>query len=474
MSLQLTASVSHTETTADLRDVSAFEAQHLQAQVLAQREFPPAATAFVSELAQVHGCVRVTLGFVRRQVFAIAAVSGGGNETFAGEDFMAIADAMDEARQQAASVQLPTDGATRSLMTLAHGRLLQRLRHGGAVATVPIVQWGEVVGAVTFEWAAAPPALAERLGRLETAVNLVGPVLDLMRRRDKSVWRALADSFRGLRRQVSERPVLKWGLLVGLLALLLLCAVPVPHEVGGVARIEGEQQRTLVAPTDGFLKDVHVRPGDAVREGQLLVAIATDDLRLQQTRWQSELGQQEHAYAAALAQSDRAAMVIAMARADQARAQLAVVETELARSAILAPFDGVVLQGDLNESVGAPFERGKPLLVLAPMAAQRVVVEVDERDVARVASGQPAQLSLAALPWETLDMRVTRVTPIARVANGRNVFEVEASLDEAAAARVRPGLQGAARIAVGEEPLIWIWTHRLLATARLALWRWWT
>lgn len=450
------------------------EALHLQAQVLGHKEFLPAATAFVSDVAQAQACIRVTLGFARRQVFAIAAVSGGGNAKFAGDDFMAIADAMDEARQQSASVHVPAEGAKRSLMTLAHGRLLQRLPHGAAVATLPIVQWGEVVGAVTLEWAAAPADLAERVLRLETTVNLVGPVLDLMRRRDKAVWRAVSDSMRGVRRHVADRPALKFGLLVALAGLLMLCTVPVTHDVGGAARIEGEQQRTMAAPIDGYLREVGVRPGDSVREGQVLAAIATEDLLLQQQRWHSELGQQEHAYAAALTQADRAAMVIAMAKAEQARSQLALVDGDLRRSAILAPFDGVVLQGDLSELVGAPLERGKPLLVLAPVAAQRVVVDVDERDVARVQVGQVAQLSLAALPWERIGMRITRITPIARVAEGRNVFEVEARMDESAATRVRPGLQGAARITVGEAPLIWIWTHRALATLRLALWRWWT
>ena len=41
----------------------------------------------------------------------------------------------------------------------------------------------------------------------------------------------------------------------------------------GIARVEGLQQRTLVAPMDGFLKTVNVRPGDAVRRGQVLLEL---------------------------------------------------------------------------------------------------------------------------------------------------------------------------------------------------------
>jgi multidrug efflux pump subunit AcrA (membrane-fusion protein) len=471
MPLQMAVTTPATETASDAPVASAAQALQLQAAVLAFRDFQPAATAFVTELARHHGCLRATLGFARRKVFAVVAVSGGGPQKFAGDDFAAIADAMDEARQQSASVHVPADGATRSLVTLAHGRLRQR--HGGAVATLPILQWGEVVGAVTLEWSAPPPDLPGLVHHLETTVNLVGPVLDLMRRRDKPFWLQLPDGLRSAQQGLAERPVLRYGLLAALVALPLLTLLPVPHDVGGQAHVEGEQQRTLVAPADGFLKVVHVRPGDTVRRDQVLAEMATDDLLLQQRKWQSEFGQQEHAYASALAQADRAAMVIALARTEQARAQLALVEMDLSRSSIVAPFDGVVLQGDLVESVGAPFERGKPMLVLAPGDAQRVVVAVDERDVARVQPGQKGQLALSALPWEAIGIEVVRVTPVARVAEGRNVFEVEAKMDAAATARVRPGLQGAARIEVGSAPLLWIWTHRAIETTRLAFWRWW-
>ncbi len=452
-------------------DASALGALHLQARVLAHRDFAAAATAFVSELAAALGCTRVTLGFTRRDAIGLVAVSGGGHDKLQGDDFTAIADAMDEARQQAASIHVPADGATRPLVTLAHVRLRQR--QGGAVASLPIMQWGEAVGVVTFEWMHVPPQLAAQVHALESPVNLVGPVLDLMRRREKALWWHGMDKLRTAARHVSERPRLRFVLGAAAVGVLLLAVVPVPYHVGGMARVQGEEQRSVAAPADGFLKAAHVRPGDRVQRGQVLAEMATDDLQLVQQKWNSELGQQQHAYAAALANADRAQMVIALARADQAQAQLALVDADLARSVILAPFPGVVLEGDLSQSIGSPIERGKPLMVLSPGDAQRVVVEVDERDVAEVRVGQSGRLALSALPWDTIALQVTRVTPIARVAEGRNVFEVEARMAPEDAARVRPGLRGAAKIAVGRAPLLWNWSHHALAQLRLVLWRWW-
>lgn len=97
-----------------------------------------------------------------------------------------------------------------------------------------------------------------------------------------------------------------------------------------------------------------------------------------------------------------------------------------------------------------------------------MIVEVDERDIGRVRVGQPGSLALSALPWGPLAVKVTRVTPMANAVEGRNVFEVEAALD-AQPDTLRPGLRGVAPIAVGREPLLWAWTHRLTEWLRLGV-----
>lgn len=442
----------------------------LQARILSHQRVAPAATAFVSELAVAYGCLRTSIGFLRGDAIRLAAVSGGGHDKLDGAEYEAIAEAMDEARQQETSVHLPRSRSARSLVTLAHQRL--RRRHGCAVLTVPLLAWGDLVGAVTFEWSDTrfdPSAFATEL---ETTVNLVAPVLELMRQRERSPWLRAVEQVRAGGLAVARHRRHRWIALAVALALAAIGLVPVEFRVGGNARIEGQEQRTLVSPADGFLKAVHVRPGDAVKQGQVLAEMADEDLLLARRKWQTEAAQQEHAYSTALAASDRSAMVIALAKAEQARAQQAIVEAELQRATIVAPFDGHVLQGDLSQSIGAPFERGKPLLQLAPDDRQRVIIHVDERDIDRVAPGQAAQLALSALPWDAIALTIARVTPVARLDEGRNGFEVEATLASNDAARVRPGLQGVARIEVGRAPLGWIWGHRLVDRLRLAWWRW--
>jgi hypothetical protein len=38
--------------------------------------------------------------------------------------------------------------------------------------------------------------------------------------------------------------------------------------------------------------------------------------------------------------------------------------------------------------------------------------------------------------------------------------------------RLRPGMEGVGKVAIGERRLIWIWTHKLIDWVRLAFWSW--
>jgi hypothetical protein len=444
----------------------------LQAAVLSHARAREAAAAFAGELAAARSCTRVSVGFVYNHFCSLVAVSHGaseGLEGLAGKAFAPLTAAMDEAVHQGTTVVWPDAGA--ATIRLAHARLMSG--RGGTALTVPIVYLGQAVGAVNCEWPNRPGKLPELRHELENVASLAGPLLYLMHLRELPWRRRAANRLRGTLQRLRS-PEGRRARIVAAVAVLAaagLLALPVPHRIGGHARLEGEQQRALVAPADGFIKAAHVRPGDAVTEGQLLVEMSDQELTLQRRKWTSDLNQQENAYASALARADRPSLVIALARADEARAHLALVDADLARTRIVAPFAGVVVEGDLSQALGAPTERGKLLMQLAPLERYRVVVQVDERDIDSAHTGQTGTLALSALPWEALAIKVSRITPLARAVEGRNVFDVECEV-EADAARFRPGLEGVAKIEVGSAPLAWIWLHRFVDWARLTAWTW--
>ena len=266
-----------------------------------------------------------------------------------------------------------------------------------------------------------PPLVAE----VENHVSLAGPVLHLMHQRERPWHQRLRDAARQRlqRLRQGQGRGLALGLVLGAAALAAVLVLPVEHRVGGPGPRAGRTAAHRRGPA-GRLPQGRARapPVTACRKTSCCWNWADQELLLQQRKWASDLAQQENAYASALARADRAAMVIALARADEARAQLALIDNELARTRVTAPFASVIVEGDLSQSLGAPVERGRQLMVLAPLDRYRVIVQVDERDIARVQPGQQGQLSLSALPWDSLPVRVQRITALAQAADGRNVF----------------------------------------------------
>ena len=154
---------------------------------------------------------------------------------------------------------------------------------------------------------------------------------------------------------------------------------------------------------------------------------------------------------------------------EQADAQLALVGGQIARAALTAPLDGVVIQGDLSRSLGAPVARGEVLFEVAPLEDFRLSVQVAEGDIWAVEQGQPGEIVLSAFPGEPLSFVVRRVGGVAEGATGRVVFDVEASIDTGM--RLRPGMSGIAKIQCGRRTLLQLAWSDIAGRLQLAAWR---
>ncbi|MBS1191272.1 MAG: hypothetical protein H6R10_3064 [Rhodocyclaceae bacterium] len=439
---------------------------HLQAPLLEPRPLAQAAGALVSALADTLDFEQVSLGLLAHGELKVVALSHSGEPSPQGELIRALAGAMQEAIDQNASVVYPQPPEAPPRIVLAHAALAARGREG--VLSIPLIHAGESIGALCLE--RSVPVTAEACRAIEQLACLLAPLIDLKRRAEEP-WHTRA---REALRSGWEKPgrrLGRIGWLAGLGAALLLAFTPMAYRVGAPGRLEGAVQRVLAAPADGYLQSVQARPGDEVRAGQVLVGLAQQDLLLQSRKWEAELAQHENSAAAALARADRAQYALATARAGEAEAQLELARAELDRSRVTAPIDGIVIKGDLSQSLGAPVKRGDVLLTLAPRGAFRLMIEVDERDIGDIAPGQRGRLALSALPGEQLAFSVSRVIPIAASRDGRNFFEVEAAFDHPPAG-LRPGLEGVAKIGAGTRPLGWIATHRIGEWLEMTLWSW--
>ena len=453
----------------------------LYAQVLSATSLASAAHHLVTQLARLGRFERVTIALHEAgKTRLLASSTSDVSQQAHGELAQALLGAMGEAIDQGGPLAWPaaqandddaSDNTIADQIRIEH-RQLQRLV-GGAVASLPLGFDGAVFAAVSVQRDSATPITDAEMQQLTNWLTLAAPALRWMRHGEES-WhqrmrRGMTQAFEDLRQP--KRRTTRALLLAGLALFLFIALAPLEVSVSGRARVEGAQQRVLSAPSDGFIKTAHVRPGDRVEAGAPLVDLIEEDLQREQERWASQLTQHENAYAAAMAKSDRVGASTSFERVNEAQAQLALIEQQLTRGRITAPFDGLVVQGDLSQAIGAPVRQGDTLVTLASTDQYRVVVDIDETDIASVSPGQTGQLALSSLPWQNQDLVVEHITPLARAVEGRNVFEVQARLAQTPET-VRPGLIGRADLVVGRMPPLWAWGRHALMRIRLAWWSW--
>ena len=138
--------------------------------------------------------------------------------------------------------------------------------------------------------------------------------------------------------------------------------------------------------------------GSVVRAGEVLCTLDDRDLKLERLKWRSQREQYVKQYQQALAQRNAALGKLSRRRSRKPRPNWRSWRSTCERAQLRAPFESLIVSGDLSQSIGAPVERGKVLFEVAPLEAYRVILEVDERDIAEVADGQEGHLVLSAFP----------------------------------------------------------------------------
>ncbi len=448
-------------------------ALQVTARALSQDTSTAAATAVVTELATRLACERVSIGFWEGRDIKLYALSHSARYESRQNLIKRIETAIEEAADQKETLVYPAPENS-TYMLQAHDDLARN--HGGSfICSVPLVHDDEVVGGVIFERSSntAPfdPATVELCEQLAA---LFAPILEFRRLNDRPLPAKARELLKGALAGVFGRGYLglKFGLTLAAVLLLMLTIVKWEYRVSANSVLEGTIERVITAPEEGYIKEAPARPGDLVAAEQKLATLDDRDLQLEKLKWTGKQKQVSKEYREALASLDRSQIGILRAQLDQAKAQIEILDKKLERTIITAPIDGVIVSGDFTRALGSPVERGQILYKVSPLDDYRVLLDVDESDIAELSAGMKGELTLSAAAEDTFEIVVDKITPVSVSGEGANYFQVGASLVETPEF-LRPGMQGVSKIAIGERRLLWIWTHKLVDWLRLKLWSWW-
>jgi len=429
----------------------------------------------VNDLVSRLRCDRVSLGVLQRNG-AIRLRAMSHSATFKAEARLtdAIESAMEEAVDQCASVIAPPLQKAERTTHVSHTALNDAIRVAGTsvMSVVLADNEGKPFGALTFERHGAEPFDRAVQHLAEAVAALVGPTLALQLRANRLIAGSVADHAVAAATALfgPRRPALKLAAAALVMLALVLVFAKGEHRVTAKSVIEAQTLRAAAAPFDGFVRSARVRAGDTVHAGDVLAILDDRDLVLDRLKWRAERDKLQQKQRAALGKHERADIVLTESQIREAEAQLALAEEKLSRASITSPFDGVIVTGDLSQNLGSPVEKGKTLFEVAPLNTYRLILQVDERDVRYVANGQHGTVAIAGMPGRPLPIVLTKITPVSVADEGQNFFRIEAQINDVVS-ELRPGMEGVAKIDIGRRSLIWIWTHAIVDSARLAAWK---
>jgi RND family efflux transporter MFP subunit len=256
--------------------------------------------------------------------------------------------------------------------------------------------------------------------------------------------------------------------------------LPMSVEIAPVKRADMSERLTVVGnligaatveatpKVAGRLESVSVRLGDRVRRGQTLAKIEDRELQEQVRQAQASfevsaatirqreadlrfaqtnLDRSKNLYerqlipkqtlddAEARFQAGAAQLDLAKAQHAQAQARLDELKINLANTVIASPVNGFIGKRTLDP--GAWVTPNSTLLSVVDISLVRLVANIVEKDLRRIAAGQHAGVEVDAFPNEQFGGRIARVAPVLDPATRTAQIEVEIDNPQF---RLKPGM----------------------------------
>lgn len=354
-----------------------------------------------------------------------------------------------------------------------HQDLLNRLDDIETLLSLPMRDASGQTHAVVVVALRGPAPNAAWVNNVLLMLEMVYPKLEEAFRKDASLWQRWRYAL-GRRLEWVLGPSNPWGKAAAVavaIALLVLTFGRLPYRVEATAQLATDYTRILGAQIDGRVASVSVNVGDRVSEGQLLARMDLTDMRQQRRETQADIQRYTAEEDKARAAGALADAQIARFRREQAQARLVRVDYLLAQSEVRAPFDGVIVEGERKDLLGASLRRGDQMFRVAQVKDLYITAQVAESDVREIAERARGVLVLLSDTQVEIPFEVVKFVPMAQVKGDKgNQFFLKADISAPVADWWRPGMTGLAKVDVGSRNIAWILFHGVIDTLRLKFW----
>jgi membrane fusion protein (multidrug efflux system) len=219
-----------------------------------------------------------------------------------------------------------------------------------------------------------------------------------------------------------------------------------------VGSVEARQAITVVSEIDAAVVSLPFREGSPIKRGTLIAQLDDAQLAAEVARAEALHEQSHTSYERVKAIVDQKAgspqdLDDAAAALKVADANLALAKARLAKTKIVAAFDGIV--GARRVSVGTFLRAGQAITELANIDAMRVHFSAPERYVTHLKQGSEITVSTTALAGHEITGKIIAVEPI--IDAGTRSVSVVAEVPNPGG-QLRPGMSANVSVVLRERP----------------------
>lgn len=193
--------------------------------------------------------------------------------------------------------------------------------------------------------------------------------------------------------------------------------------------LEADNEALVSARTGGEIRAIHVEEGQYVNAGDLLATLDGDRLRLDSLKSAANLAKLEQEYKRQVELHEKGLVAATnfedlKFRLEAQKAAHELAELQYSYTKIRAPISGVVSSRLVK--TGQSLNAGDSLMWITDPNSLLARIQVPQSELGKFAIGQPALLRFDALPGQTQDAVVSRISPTVDPATG--TFKMQISM----------------------------------------------
>lgn len=197
--------------------------------------------------------------------------------------------------------------------------------------------------------------------------------------------------------------------VAGLLASIFI--FPVPTSIRSYASVDYRPETLVRSRCDGMVSKIHIRDGDVVAAGDILIELTNLDLVAEHRQLEIKREQNTIRLRSAIESRDDAMRLVLQQREQTLDEQMASVQTKVDALTILAAKSGTVIARDLETKLGTFVRQGDPIVTIAQPTDKEVIAWVTQGDVDGAAEFVDQPVRVTAKDGTLIEATLQRIEP---------------------------------------------------------------